>query len=301
MYLEVLLIAALFVFASAAFVAIRRPLDDTPRVQDGGIGKTLQWRLGENSCTEVLSNLALGRKQQLQECGGILSCGDVIVVWAEEFLDHDILYESVKDNILQGVKYVYILDIRHGESFGELDRKLRTDIPEEKHDLLRKGIDVLFVRNGLTLNNFVCMAAETPREQMYSAIIHDRRPVGWIRQSTYRAGVFTQRVKHLLAAAAIAQHNTADWRAEKGNAPAYSERIFELGDQEMDFSSIVANANLTTARRPSDLNFEIHRIITTTDLEDSAGKGAEVRGRAHQTLEPDRVVDISKVREGKAR
>lgn len=273
-YAIIISMAALLV---AAFLVHRR----TFQKSGTAVGKALSWRIDSERRTEIISNRALGQVQSSRSRGGMLSPGDAVVVWAQEFLDDDILYEDVLENIRTGVRYLYILDAGHLARFVNLLTRLYRDESEQR--LIEEGVDVVIVRNDLTLNNFVCIAPETAREQMYSGIIYDSRPIGWIRQSTYRARVFINRVKHLVAAVAISQAESqgAD---ERSKSEIYSERLFEPSEQIMDFSNIVIRGDVRRASRPEDLSFRIADIISFTRVNVTTVDRARSVGRRAQKL-----------------
>ncbi len=253
-------------------------------------GREMRWRLSSKQYTSIISNRRLGFIQSSEEKGGILKPRDTVIVWAQEFLDDDILYSAVLDNIRAGIRYFYILDVCHADRFKKLLDQLYKDMPQEVR-MIEEGIDVIFVRNDLTLNNFVCMAAETDREQMYSSMIFDDRPFAWVKQSPYRARIFVNRAKHLIAATALMQfENAKNGERVSEASPTYSERIFEISDQIMDFSAIVTKSGVTSAKHPNDLHFKISDAIGNTLVSVDAVDGAQNLADRYATLKPKLIV-----------
>ncbi len=169
-------------------------------------GKTINWELGKGQSSELISNARLAKLQRHHKANssGILEDRDLIIVWAEEFLDNDLLYNVVKENIEKSVKYLYLLDVRHFSRFNELHAKLKQDVRDE---ILRGAIDVIFIRSELALNNNVMMKAEMGQQCLYSSIIFEKSPIGWFLQDSYRAILFLNRVRSILANVALNQYH----------------------------------------------------------------------------------------------
>jgi len=190
---------------------------------------SITWNIdGENS--ELLPNSGLSSIQKIEEKGGVLKKHDQIVIWAQMFLDHDVFYETVKENIQDGIRYFYILDRKYIGLFKELLEKLYIDLGNSQ--LVHNSIDVIFIKGELTLNNYALLAPKTNRELLYSSLIYKERPVGWFRQSTMRSSIFQQKVLKLLK-------NIAETQGQQDIGNQYKDYdggFFFLQDQIMNYS-----------------------------------------------------------------
>jgi hypothetical protein len=169
----------------------------------GGSGRRLAWKLDGNRATEIISNKALGTMQLHKDLGGTLINGDHIIVLAREFLDDDILFNTVLNNIKRGISYFYILDRMHISRFKNLIYRLYEEISDRR--IVDRAITVLFVRPEITVNNFVLLGYGTERQLAFSAMIYDERPFAWLRQDSSRAEFMVSRFKTLVANVALSQ------------------------------------------------------------------------------------------------
>jgi|GEM_PF-2971265 len=224
-----------------------------PNVRHGG--RRIEWRLDRERKTEIISNKFLGTLQSHQDDGGVLGSGDYVVVWAREFLDDDILYDAVCRNIKKGIIYLYILDRMHSTRFETLLHRLYQDIPDRR--TVDEAINVIFVRQELTLNNFVIFGLGTPRQCAYSALIYSDRPFGWVKQDGGRATLMIARVKTLMASVALAQ------------AGALSQGVldyFHLADQIMDFRRLGRQLADRGETDPESARFSLREVVAEVDI-----------------------------------
>ena len=199
-------LAALILFSIAVLRLLRQahlpPIVDT-EVSLHQRTSRVAWDLNGVQKAELLANERLGVLQSHRDDGGILASSDLIIVWAREFLDDDVLYDVVLRNVRRGISYFYILDRMHLQRFERLLQRLYADIPERR--IVDESIQVAFVRSELTFNNFVLLAYGTERQRLYSSLIFDDRPFGWLQQDSTRANIVAARVKTLVATIALGQ------------------------------------------------------------------------------------------------
>lgn len=237
--------------------------------------RRIEWQLDARRSTEIISNELLGMLQRSEERGGMLRQYDLVIVWAREFLDDDILYHFVRDNIRDLVRYLYILDRRHANRFRTLVERLK-DEKELDAKLVEDAIDVILIRSELLLNNFVLLAAGTDHQEMYSGIIYESRPFAWVRQDRYRAHQFLSVTQNLVKAVGVSWYGKK--HGGKDFAPMVDEvnRMFELDDQIMDFSEvgrIVSQSDLTHLEDvPINLQDIVSRTTMPPDVSDRIGK-----------------------------
>lgn len=228
-------------------------------------GKTIIWKVDKETSSEIISNNRLKRLQKLKIKKGILNSNDLIVVWAQNFLDHDIFYETVKDNIRDGLRYFYILDRQYVDSFQILLSNLYRDFENKK--VIHECIDVIFIKGELTLNNNVLIAPRSDHEILYSSIIYNNRPIGWFKQSPFRAKTFRVKVLNLLTEIAFAQSK---------NLKIGDKGFYFLEDQIMDYSKAIE----ITQRGANILDFPIGEALDSVGLDSkSHGKVIELRDR----------------------
>lgn len=168
--------------------------------------QTFTWNLSNNRSTKIISNQRLAALQTSKHQGGTLCPNDLIIVWAQQFLDHDILYKTVLNNIHEGIKYLYFLDKKHVGNFRILLKRLYDDIEDKA--IVDDGMDVIFLRPELTMNNFVMFAAGSSRQRFYSSLIFEKRPFGWLRQHPFREKLFLLETKRMIARVGFLQYLT---------------------------------------------------------------------------------------------
>lgn len=221
------------------------------RNKDAKSGRKLIWRINKTTSTELISNSGLQAIQNTSRPKGILRPNDMVIVWAQNFLDHDVFYETVKQNIIDGVRYFYILDRKYVSNFNTLLKKLYIDFSDE--EIINTSIDVIFIKSELTHNNFVLIAPETERELLYSSIIYDERPIGWLKQSAIRSKKSRNNILKLLTRVAIEQKK--DTSGDMG--------FFYLEDQIMNYSHAVNDIKDEHALE----KFPIGKIIESSKLD----------------------------------
>jgi hypothetical protein len=218
-------------------------------------GRSIPWRLDSRRVTEIISNKRLGAIQAHKADGGVLGHGDIIIVWAREFLDDDILYEVVRRNVSMGIAYLYILDVAHYKRFQTLYESLKRDISEPRH--VKDAIKAIFVQQELTLNNFVLIVRNKELHAAFSALIYDFRPFGWLRQHTIRAEIMHARVKELVASVALAQ--------ARDTQPSSLEYV-AASDQLMNFSQLGKNFLDLGIHSPGDAKFSLEDEVAKVEI-----------------------------------
>lgn len=221
-------------------------------------GKVINWVINKKSSTQIINNAKLSEKQKNCTKGGILKNTDLVIVWAQNFLDHDVFYDLIKQNLEDGIRYFYILDRNHADSFKILLGKLFDDFEDER--IVNGGIDVVFIKTALTLNNYVIMATGSEREEFYSAMIYDKRAFGWIKQSSYRAKLFNLRIWDLIKAVAKAQAESS-----KGDDNGF----FYLSDQIMDYGPALPLME-EIERTMGPYSLPIGRLLEKTQLDEKS-------------------------------
>lgn len=226
--------------------------------------RRIEWQLDTRRSTEIISNELLGRLQCSEERGGILRQYDLVIVWAREFLDDDILYDFVRDNIRDLVRYLYILDRRHANRFRTLVERLKEE-KELDEKLVEDAIDVILIRSELLLSNFVLLAAGTDHQRMYSGIIYESRPFAWVRQDRYRAHQFLSVTQNLVKAVGVSWYGK---KHAKDFAPMVDQvnRMFEIDDQIMDFSDVGRIVNESEFIHLEDVPINLQDIVSRTTM-----------------------------------
>lgn len=265
----------LFVMAvSAVLVAILVRPGAARRSKPVEGERRIEWQLDAKRSTEIISNELLGRLQCPEERGGMLRQYDLVIVWAREFLDDDILYDFVRDNIRDLVRYLYILDRRHADRFRRLVERLKEE-EELDEKLVEDAIDVILIRSELLLNNFVLLAAGTDHQRMYSGIIYESRPFAWVRQDRYRAHQFLSVTQNLVKAVGVS------WYAKKHDGKSFApmldevNRMFELDDQIMDFSEVGRIVNQSELSHLEDVPINLQEIVSRTTMPGDVGERAD--------------------------
>ena len=230
-------------------------------------GKVLTWNLGKGCATKIISNRSVASMQRLKDKGGILQGGDLVIVWAEQFLDDKILLDTVISNVRDGIRYLYVLDRIYAERFGFLLDELYKNFDDQS--AVRDGIDVLFVESALTLSNHVLMAADTRDSVYYAGMIYDELPFAWVRQSTARAQSFLKRVKRLVATVGFVQYAQAQAR-ETPHVQTTEAWMFDLADQLMDFSTIGHMMKAQGVTSISAFHYDLKTVVGVTTIPDDA-------------------------------
>lgn len=235
-------------------------------------GQKVDWKLSNGKSTSIISNERLAYLQTSDEQGGILRTNDLVVVWAQQFLDDDVLYPTVAQNIRHGVRYLYILDRAHIDRFERLLESLKKDIPEAS--TVAKGIDVVFVSPELAANNFVLMAAETDRQLGYSALIYDRRPFAWLQESAPRARHHLQITKRIVANLGLLQYLENTPADENLQRLAKENDLFQTGEdaQLMNFRMLGQRIAADSPRTLAEYDFDLRREVGETILPEGAGE-----------------------------
>lgn len=276
--LDVVLWVLVVVAAIVAALVLFGPAERRKEAREGP-GRSIAWRLDQTRATEIISNQYLGQLQRLEDRGGRLRPNDAVIVWAREFLDDDILYPTVRENIKAGVRYVYFLDRRHAARFRTLIERLKgeTDLDERT---VENGVDVVLVRSELLLNNFVLLSAETDRQVLYSALIFGDRPFAWLRQDHSRARAFLEAARHVLRVVAI-ESVRASGATEIPGGWYDSNRMLEARDQVMDYS-LVGQILRTSSAAPQldDVRLPLVDVVSRTTMpEDVEVRAGRVIGR----------------------
>ena len=82
-------------------VTLQRTYENNGKTRDNG--KAVKWQVSRKEKTEIISNKRLAALQRGESEGGILRSNDLIIVWAEEFLDDEILFETLYNNVANGI------------------------------------------------------------------------------------------------------------------------------------------------------------------------------------------------------
>lgn len=235
-------------------------------------GVEITWQLDSRRSTVIISNKRLASIQRLRDRGGILVPSDLVVVWAQQFLDHDILYETVRENLHGTIRYLYVLDRVHADSVRELLDRL---YEEEDPTIVAEGIDVVFVKPQATMNNFVLMAPGREHQEFYSGMIYDERPFAWVRQTPFRAKLFLRKVRHLVASVSIAQY--LDQSSVSGESAevwrglmAEGAFTFDVEDQQMNFSDWARSEGAAPPDKLDGLKLDLQAFSLSTTLPPSA-------------------------------
>ena len=244
----------------------------------------LSWRLQKGETrpiflegrptTELLTNRRIAWLEQyrpptgsfrISRDSGLLRAGDHVVVWAQDFLDDKVLFENTKANVELGIEYIYILDRVHRIAFERFLGNLYDYIDK---DLVNERIDIIFVKQILTMNNYVLVAPDTNRQALYSALIYDQNPFAWIKQNDGRAEAFRRNVIDLCRQIAIAQ--------ARGD-PDDKCRPFDLVDQMADFSALGKHL-LQRDGDPHGIHFPISEIASQISIPEDWHSSITSRG-----------------------
>lgn len=236
--------------------------------EDSETGKCIKINLKNGYKTEIISNKRLASFQRPKTVGGLLEPKDIVIVWAREFLDDKILFETVKNNIMNGIKYFYFLDSVHHPRFKVFLKRLEEQVDK---DIVKTGIDVIFIKPELTLNNYVMMGISHHHENFYSSVIFDDQPFGWVRQNYFRGELFIKKIEHITKSLAVAQYiysinkeNTfIDSRLKDSLMFPVENQIIEL----------ISTGEKIYQAQPKDLrevSLDIPQIIANTDFPSDA-------------------------------
>ncbi len=228
-------------------------------------GRCLTWQLDDSRKTEIVSNEWLGKLQRLEKHGGMLHEYDVVIVWAKEFLDDDILYDVVRQNIRDLVRYVYVLDRCHADRFRTLVEQLKKEEDLEER-LVENALDVILVRSELLLNNFVLMAAGTDRQRMYGGIIHGVQPFAWVRQDSLRAHAFFTTTLNLVKAVGASWYDRKHATSELEEKVVAFNRMFDLDDQIMDFADVGRIVKASDLAYLEDVPINLREVVSRTTM-----------------------------------
>lgn len=197
------IIVSVIIFLAFLTIGVRllRTYENIGKTRDNG--KAVKWQVNRKQQTEIISNKRLAALQRGESEGGILRSNDLIIVWAEEFLDDEILFETVFNNVANGIHYLYLLDVHHVDRFKVLLESLKKKI---EPDIVNYGVNAIFLKSELTLNNFVMMGACSDHQKLYSSLIYDRQAFAWMEQGNQRATLFLLKVRRIVARMAVSQY-----------------------------------------------------------------------------------------------
>lgn len=232
-------------------------------------GLSQAWQLTDGT-TDVVSNLRLGAIQQLTGKHALLKRADKIVVWANRFLDDDVLFDVVSENIEKGVGYFYVLNVSHVEAFGTFLENLYKKIDKTKVDKL---VDVIFVREELTLHNFVILSHNSKNRRVcYSSLIYSQLPFAWVRGDRNRTNVLLDGVNYLVASVAVAQFKNQVKcmdDSDFGEVKDPHQEIF-YPRQLMDFSKLGKRLWESGGENFFSIPFELDRVTSEVRLPPNA-------------------------------
>lgn len=236
-------------------------------------GKAVKWQIGGIDKTEIISNKRLAALQRMENEGGNLHPNDLIIVWAEEFLDDEILFEPVCNNVANGVHYLYLLDELHINRFRALLDKLNKKL--ERPEIVNNGVNVIFLKSELTLNNYVMMAAGSRDQKLYSALLYERQAFAWMEQSNYRSNLFRLKVKRIVARMAVSQYFQRD--EAHGEIPmTHRERIsmypLDNEHQIMNFDGLGEKIAKSEggADAVDDFQYDLRDVVASTQMPDDS-------------------------------
>ncbi len=235
-------------------------------------GKAVKWHVGGNVKTEIISNKRLAALQRMEDEGGKLHPNDLIIVWAEEFLDDDILFKPVCNNVANGVHYLYLLDEEHVNRFKVLLEKL---YKEMKPEIVNMGVNVIFLKSELTLNNYVMMGAGSRDQKLYSSLIHNRQAFAWMEQGNHRATLFLMKVRKMVARMAVSQYFRTAETPER-LAETHQKRIamypIDNEHQVMNFAGLGERIVKSEAgvNAVDDFPFDLDRIVASSQMPDDS-------------------------------